>query len=96
MLLISGAVNQKAALNGGAWVLEASEGLPPFVQKDSLWGLLPLFMELSVPKKWGLQTDYFRIICALNCLGAPSRPPGGKLSRDIGPETPALFHKLFR
>lgn len=53
-------------------------------------------MGLSVPKKWGLQTDYFRIICALNCLGAPSRPPGGKLSRDIGPETPALFHKLFR
>ena len=46
MLLISGAVNQKAALNGGAWVLEASEGLPPFVQKDSLWGLLPLFIEL--------------------------------------------------
>lgn len=32
-------------------------------------------MGLSVPKKWGLQTDYFRIICVLNCLGAPHPDP---------------------
>ena len=48
MLLISGAINQKATLNGGAWVLEASEGLPPFVQKDSLWG--SVFLKSGVCK----------------------------------------------
>lgn len=49
------AINQKVALNGGAWVFEASEG-------SSLCSE-GLFMGLSVPKKWGLQTDCFRIIC---------------------------------
>lgn len=49
--------NQKAALSGGAWVLEPSEGLPPFAQKRSVLYGMQCF------SKRGLQTVCIRITC---------------------------------